>query len=123
MRTPDIPGRSTPHLPRLAGLHALQEVVVLLLLAGLLRPVEEAVLGESDLVVAAVARHHVPACLVLQPDPRKGQTIDEDMIELGVVDHHFVGYVRVQIELATVNSGFDFLRVIEGVAHPVVDRG
>ena len=51
MRTPDIPGRSTAHPLRLVGLHALQEVVLLLLLAGLLRPVEEVVLGDGDLGV------------------------------------------------------------------------
>ena len=47
VRTPDVPGRSTAHPPRLAGLHALQEVVLLLLLAGLLRSVEEVVLGHT----------------------------------------------------------------------------
>ena len=36
VRTPGVPGRSTAHHPRLAGLHTLQEVVVLLF-AGLLR--------------------------------------------------------------------------------------
>ena len=53
VRTPGVPGRSTPHHPRLADLHALQEVVLLplhLLLAGLLRPVEEVVLGDGDIV-------------------------------------------------------------------------
>ena len=59
MRTPGVPGRSTAHTPRLAGLHTLQEVVVLLLLAGLLRPVEEVVLGDGDLVVFIISRLNV----------------------------------------------------------------
>ena len=69
MRTPDVPGRSTPHHPRLAGLHALQEVVVLLLLlllAGLLRPVEEVVLGEDDVVVVKLTRLQVLPGLVIR---------------------------------------------------------
>ena len=59
VRTPDVPGRPTPHTLRLAGLHALQEVVVLLLLAGLLRPVEEVVLGDGDLMPLIVSGTHV----------------------------------------------------------------
>ena len=67
MRTPDVPGRSTAHHPRLAGLHALQEVVVLLLLlAGLLRPVEEVVLGEDDVVVVKLTRLQVLPGLVIR---------------------------------------------------------
>ena len=66
VRTPDVPGRSTPHHPRLAGLHALQEVVVLLLLAGLLRPVEEVVLGEDDVVVVKLTRLQVLPGLVIR---------------------------------------------------------
>ena len=70
VRTPDVPGRSAAHHPRLAGLHTIQEIVVLLLLAGLLRPVEEVMFGEGDLVEIKGARLHIP-CLVLQQDPRK----------------------------------------------------
>ena len=40
VRAPGVPGRPTAHTLRLAGLHTLEEVVVLRLLAGLLRPVE-----------------------------------------------------------------------------------
>ena len=122
VRTPGVPGRSTPHHPRLAGLDALQEVVVLLLLAGLLRPVEEAVLGESDLVVAAVARQHVPACLVLQPDPRKDAVLEENVVEFGIVDDNSVVQLRVQVEHSLVEAPFlvrsHFLVAGEGVAHP-----
>ena len=50
VRTPGVPGRSTAHTLRLAGLHTLQEVVVLLLLTGLLRPVEEVVLRDGDVI-------------------------------------------------------------------------
>ena len=67
MRTPDVPGRSTPHHPRLAGLHALQEVVVLLLLlAWLVWPVEEVVLGEDDVVVVKLTRLQVLPGLVIR---------------------------------------------------------
>ena len=69
VRTPGVPGRSTPHHPRLAGLHALQEVVVLLLLlllAGLVRPVEEVVLGEDDVVVVKLTRLQVLPGLVIR---------------------------------------------------------
>ena len=69
MRTPDVPGRSTAHHPRLAGLHTLQEVVVLLLLAGLLRSVEEVVLGHGDLVEIKVPRLQVLPCFVLKKNP------------------------------------------------------
>ena len=48
--TPGVPGRSTPHHLRQAGLHALQEVVMLLLHTGLLRSVEVVVLSDGDLV-------------------------------------------------------------------------
>ena len=58
-RTPDVPGRSTTHHPRLAGLHATQEVVLLLLLAGLLRPVKKEVLADGDLVPLLVSGLHV----------------------------------------------------------------
>ena len=124
VRTPDVPGRSTPHTPRLAGLHALQEVVVLLLLpllAGLLRPVEEVVLGETDEEIGEVPGPlHALTSLVLQHDPRKGEAVDQNQIEFGVVEENFVTHVRLQKEVAAKSVGFDFLWVSEGVAHPVV---
>ena len=58
-RTPGVPGWSTPRHPGLAGLHTLQEVVVLLLLAGLLRSVEEVVFDDRELVVVIGARYYV----------------------------------------------------------------
>ena len=68
-RTPDVPGRSTPHPPGLAGLHTLQEVVVLLLLARLLRPVEELVLCDEDIVAFIVACLEVLSGNVMDQDP------------------------------------------------------
>ena len=44
------------------------------------------------------------------------------MIELGIMDDHFVRYVGVQKELAPIESGAHFLWASEGVAHPVVGR-
>ena len=120
VRTPGVPGRSTPHHPGLAGLHALQEVVVLLLLAGLLRPVEEVVLGDGDVEKGEIS---CPPVLIIQPDPRKGEAVDENQIELGVMEEDFVGYVGLQKESAAISIGVDFLRVSEGVTHPIVDGG
>ena len=87
VRTPDVPGRTTAHTLRLAGLHTLQEVVVLLLLAGLLRPVEEVVLGDGDVVPVIVVRLHVEPHLVLQPDPGEGEGVGDHVVELGVVEN------------------------------------
>ena len=98
VRTPDVPGRSTANLPRLAGLHALQEVVVLLLLAGLLRPVEEVVLGDGDEVSLIVAALHVPVPLVLQHDPGEDLASLQDEVKAGVVDKDSVVQVRVEIK-------------------------
>ena len=97
-RTPDVPGRSTAHPPRLAGLHALQEVVVLLLLAGLLRPVEEVVLGEKDPTELVTSRLEawVVAILVLQPDPGEGDGVGDEVVKLGVVDDDSVADVGVE---------------------------
>ena len=122
-RTPYIPGRLTAHHLGLAGLDTLQEVVVLLLLAGLLRPVEEVVLRDGDLEKVEVSSMHVLSSLVIQPDPRKQKTIGEDVIILGVVEENFITHVGVQREFATINHGMNPLRVSECVTHPVVDRG
>ena len=97
MRTPGVPGRSTPHHPRLAGLHALQEVVVLLFLAGLLRPVEVVVLGDLDLVVIKIARLEVLSCRVLQQDPGK-QASQENVVKFRIMDENSVVEVRVKLE-------------------------
>ena len=123
MRTPDVPGRSTAHPPCLAGLDALQEVVVLLLLAGLLRPVEEVVLGEDDVAPLEVSGRHVLTCLVLEPQPGDGQTVGQDVVELGVVEHHLQVEARLQVEPELGLPGLKFARVEEGVAQPEVDRG
>ena len=98
LRTPDVPGRTTTHPPRLAGLHALQEVVVLLLLAGLLRPVEEVVLDDGDLAEFVVASLHVLSCLVLQPDPRKDAEFCENVVKLGIVDYNAIVEAGIQVE-------------------------
>ena len=88
--TPGVPGRSTAHSPRLAGLHTLQEVVVLLLLAGLLRPVEEVVLGHGDLVEIKVSRLQVLPCFVLKKNPGENGVAGENVVELGVVQENSV---------------------------------
>ena len=62
-------------------------------------------------------------CLVVQPNSRENQADRKDMIELGIMDDHFVRYVGVQKELAAIESGAHFLWASEGVAHPVVGRG
>ena len=97
-RTPGVPGRSTAHPPRLTGLHTTKEVVVLLLLAGLLRPVEEVVLRDGDLIVIIGASHHVLSCIVLDQDPRK-QSSDEKLVVFRVVDKNPVIKVGVQVEV------------------------
>ena len=97
-RTPYIPGRLTAHHLGLAGLDTLQEVVVLLLLAGLLRPVEEVVLRDGDLIVIIGASHHVLSCIVLDQDPRK-QSSDEKLVVFRVVDKNPVIKVGVQVEV------------------------
>ena len=97
-RTPGVPGRTTAHHPRLAGFHTLQEVVVLRLLAGLLRPVEEVVLRDGDLIIIIGASHHVLSCIVLDQDPRK-QSSDEKLVVFRVVDKNPVIKVGVQVEV------------------------
>ena len=121
MRTPDVPGRSAAHQPRLTSLYTLQEVVVLLLLARLLRPVEEVALGESDVEIVEVAS--LLSSLQIQPDPGEDQAARDDQIELGVVDDDFVRYVGVKKELAAIVVGAYFFCVSEGVAHPIVYCG
>ena len=98
VRTPDVPGRSTPHTPGLAGLHALQEVVVLLLLAGLLRPVEEVVLGDGDPTVLVVARPQRFLGLKVKQDPGENEAVGHDVVKLGVVDDDSVVEAGVEIE-------------------------
>ena len=124
-RTPDVPGRTTAHPPRLAGLHTLQEVVVLRLLAGLLRPVEEVVLRDGDLEPLVVARPHVLARLVLQPDPREDEGVGEDVIEQRVVDDDSLGQIGIEIERTCcgLSHGFELHWISEGVTQPVVDHG
>ena len=118
VRTPGVPGRSTPHHPRLAGLHALQEVVVLLL-AGLLRPVEEVVLGDGDLVEIQMSRLQVLPRLVLQKYPRENPVLVEQKVELGIVDEYSVVDAGVEEEGGTVDDGpvvrRYLVRVSEGV--------
>ena len=124
VRTPDVPGRSTPHTPRLAGLHALQEVVVLLLLpllAGLLRPVEEVVLGEGDLVQFIIPRLDVLTRLVLEQDPRIDSSFPDRNVELGIVDHNSVAKTGIQVEDRVIPVFDCFIRVYEGVAETQVD--
>ena len=125
VRTPDVPGRSTPHTPRLAGLHALQEVVVLLLLlpllAGLLRPVEEVVLGEGDLVQFIIPRLDVLTRLVLEQDPRIDSSFPDRNVELGIVDHNSVAKTGIQEEDRVIPVFDCFIRVYEGVTETQVD--
>ena len=124
VRTPGVPGRSTPHTPRLAGLHALQEVVVLLplsLLAGLLRPVEEVVLGEGDLVQFIIPRLDVLTRLVLEQDPRIDSSFPDRNVELGIVDHNSVAKTGIQVEDRVIPVFDCFIRVYEGVAETQVD--
>ena len=124
MRTPGVPGRSAAHHPGLAGLHTLQEVVVLLLLAGLLRPVEEVVLGESHPTEVVPARPHVLSCLVIQPDTGEGESVGDDVVKLGVVDQDSVAQAGLQVEEAVgVDLSGERLGVGEGVTHPGVHRG
>ena len=125
VRTPDVPGRSTAHTFSLAGLHALQKVVVLLLLAGLLRPVEEVVLGDGDVVPVKVVGLHVEVDLVLQPDPGEGEGVGDHVVELWVVENNSVvdGGLQKEEEAVVDHVRLQLVRVEEGVAHPVVDRG
>ena len=122
VRTPDIPGRSTPHTPGLAGLDALQEVVVLLLLAGLLRPVEEVVLGYSDFIEFIIARPRVLPCLVIQPDPRKEAISGQNVVEFRIMEDNSVVKTGVQVEHGVIEAAClvcsDFLGICVGVAHP-----
>ena len=124
-RTPGVPGRSTAHPPRLAGLDTLQEVVVLRLLAGLLRPVEEVVLGESEPAVLVVARPQLFLRLIVQKDPREGEVVHDDVVELGVVDDESVAHIRLQIEeeALSVELGGERQGIVEGVTQPCVHRG
>ena len=140
MRTPDVPGRSTAHTPGQAGLHARQEVVVLLLLAGLLRPVEEVVLGDGYEVTYLVCKWgkffayhtiivaglHVLPRLVLQPDPREDLASLQDVVKAGVVDDDSVAELRVEVEgegvVLTVTCRH-LARIYEAVTHPVVEHG
>ena len=121
-RTPDVPGRTTAHTPGLAGLHTLQEVVVLLLLAGLLRPVDEVVLGDSDVEICEEPRLMF-ASLVNLPNPGEGEAVGQDMIELGIMEDNCVGYIGVQKERVRQIIGVEALRALVGVAHPVVGGG
>ena len=127
-RTPGVPGRSAAHPPRQTGLQTLQEVVVLLLLllvTGVLRPVEEVVLGDGDEVSHHMAGLHVPLRLVLQPDPGEDLALHH-VVEPGVVDDDSVADMRVEIEgevVALAGVRRHFVRVDEGVAHPEVDIG
>ena len=123
-RTPHIPGRSAPDISRLAGLHALQEVVVLLLLTGLLRPVEVVVFGDGDVEPLVMAGLHVLPRLVLQPDPWEGEGVGDDVVKPGVVEDDSVAEAGVQVEEETISDhvGIDFVRECEGVTHPVVHR-
>ena len=77
---------------------ALEEVVVLLLLTGLLRPVEEVVLGDGEEVSLVMPGLHVPARLVLQPDPGEDLASLHDVVEAGVVDDDSVAQLRVEKE-------------------------
>ena len=124
-RTPHIPGWSAPDISRLTGLHALQEVVVLLLLAGLLRPVEEVVVGEGDPTVVPVVGFIVHSCLVHQQDPGEDETVGDDVVKLRVVDEDPVAEVGVEEEQEVV--GVDVrrkkVRIGEGVTEPGEHRG
>ena len=92
LRAPGVPGGSAAHPSSLAGLDTLQEVV-LLLLAQLLRPVEQVVLGDADVVPLVVTGHHVLPRLVLQPDPGECEGVGHHVVEFrgggvgGVGDH------------------------------------
>ena len=101
-RTPDVPGRSTAHSLGLAGLHTLQEVVVLLLFAGLLRPVEEVVLGDGDASELIVMRLQILTSLVFQPDPWEDQAVREEVVEQRVVDYYLVVEVGGEQKVNTV---------------------
>ena len=89
MRTPDIPGRSTPHSLCLAGLHALQEVVVLLLHTRGGRPVEKLVFGHRDLVVFIMSGLKVLSCRILEENPRK-EAFREKMVVFSIMDKNSV---------------------------------
>ena len=123
VRTPGVPGRSTPHHPRLAGLHALQEVVVLLLLlAGLLRPVEEVVLGDGDLVGFIIARLCVLLRLVMHEHPRKDAAFYDRKVELGIVDEDSVVEAGVEVEGGVSSVLVRLVWVCEGVADTKKDQ-
>ena len=79
--------------------------------------------GEGDVEPLVVAGLHVLAGLVLQPDPREGQGVGDDVVKLGVVEDDSVVEAGVEIEEETVGDhvGIDLVFEGEGVAHPVVD--
>ena len=67
----------------------LQEVVFLLLHAGLLRSVKVVVLGGGDLVVMIKARINVLSCRILQEDPGK-QAFAEEVVKFRIMDENYV---------------------------------
>ena len=92
----------------------LQEVVFLLLHAGLLRSVKVVVLGGGDLVVMIKARINVACCCrILQEDQGK-QAFAEEVVKFRIMDENFVvkGGSRTKVlELWSVFSLFSYVKV------------
>ena len=57
------------------------------------------VLGDGDLVAIIITPLHVLSCLVLQPDPGKGDMVGDEVVELGVVNEDPVVEAGLQPEL------------------------
>ena len=95
-----VPLHLTPHLAVDTPLHALSEVVALLLLTGVFVPVQLGVSGLTHVhQVEVLALVEWSVGFPLQSDVREGRGVESCQVILGVVDKHVVSEGRVKVEL------------------------
>ena len=71
-------------------------------------------LCESYVEPLVVAKLHVLAGFVLQPDPREGQGVGHDVVKPGVVEDDSVVEARVEVEEEAIQDhvSIDSVRVV-----------